>query len=58
MASSAPLTVVLTTGSAAAREHVRAKLDPATNTAGQLAIWRRLATPAREPAPRAEKEIA
>lgn len=30
---------------AAAREHVRAKLDPATNTAGQLAIWRRVAAP-------------
>lgn len=43
---------------AAAREHVRAKLDPATNTAGQLAIWQRLATPAREPARRAAQEIA
>jgi glycosyltransferase involved in cell wall biosynthesis len=30
---------------AAAREHVRAKLDPATNTAGQVAIWHRVAAP-------------
>ena len=34
----------------AAREHVRAKLDPASNTAGQLAIWRRLVAPASGPA--------
>jgi len=26
----------------AAREHVSAKLNPASNTAGQVAIWRKL----------------
>lgn len=30
---------------AAARAHARAKLDPATNTTAQLAIWQKLATP-------------
>ena len=35
---------------AAAREHARTRLDPAGNTAGQLAIWRRLVAPASGPA--------